>query len=144
MSKGIGEKGPFAHESSVDSEFAQDQHLVDALTSQVDATTIQNIIEVQRQSLRRFEKTNEMLVNCSQLSEKRLERAKRDAAQHKETIMQMKSDLELIFQEDPLVQKAVWLVNTPKFISKWMSSLQRKRSKEDVEDEEKNKNFSSL
>ena len=50
-------------------------------------------------SLERFEKTNEMLVNCVALSEKRLEKAKTEFMGNKDLLINAKNDLELIFRK---------------------------------------------
>ncbi|PAV71722.1 hypothetical protein WR25_12027 [Diploscapter pachys] len=76
-------------ESSLESDFQTEQHLVDGLASQVDNDTVQKIINTQKESLRRFEKSNEMLTTCTELSRRRLEKALKDANGHKEMILQV-------------------------------------------------------
>ncbi|PAV69234.1 hypothetical protein WR25_01573 isoform C [Diploscapter pachys] len=76
-------------ESSLESDFQTEQHLVDGLASQVDNDTVQKIINIQKESLRRFEKSNEMLTTCTELSRRRLEKALKDANGHKEMILQV-------------------------------------------------------
>ncbi len=48
--------------------------------------------------LSRFEKTNEMLSNCCQLSSTRLDAAKKELTQHTQTIIEMRKDLQSIFR----------------------------------------------
>jgi exonuclease VII small subunit len=48
--------------------------------------------------LERFEKTNEMLATCKNLTERRLEDAKKNFLASKELINQSKADLESVFQ----------------------------------------------
>uniref|UniRef100_A0A915BEE0 KxDL domain-containing protein n=1 Tax=Parascaris univalens TaxID=6257 RepID=A0A915BEE0_PARUN len=87
----------FGSSSSTD-EGSGEEHLVESLVSQVDSDNIAAIIRLQKKSLIRFEKTNEMLSNCCILSAKRLERAKKELTENKELILQMKSDLESVFR----------------------------------------------
>ncbi|KHN81735.1 KxDL motif-containing protein [Toxocara canis] len=84
--------------SSSTDEGNGEEHLVESLVSQIDSDNVAAIIRVQKKSLIRFEKTNEMLSNCCVLSSKRLEKAKKELNENKELILQMKSDLESVFR----------------------------------------------
>ncbi|KAE9555601.1 hypothetical protein FO519_001179 [Halicephalobus sp. NKZ332] len=77
----------------------REENFVDSLLSQVDEDNINDVIKIQKRSLERFEKTNEMLFNCVSLSEKRLEKAKTEFAAHKDFIMEAKNDLDVIFRK---------------------------------------------
>ncbi|EFO24011.2 hypothetical protein LOAG_04474 [Loa loa] len=74
-------------------------HFIEALMSQVDNEDINAIIRLQKKSLTQFEKTNEMLTNCCALSANRLEKARKDLAENRQLILEMKSDLESIFRQ---------------------------------------------
>uniref|UniRef100_A0AAF5PSD8 KxDL domain-containing protein n=1 Tax=Wuchereria bancrofti TaxID=6293 RepID=A0AAF5PSD8_WUCBA len=85
----------FTSSTSVD---GSEEHLVETLMSQVDDEAITTIIGLQKKSLAQFEKTNEMLTNCCVLSASRLEKARKDLAENRQLILEMKSDLESIFR----------------------------------------------
>uniref|UniRef100_A0A915ERI6 KxDL domain-containing protein n=1 Tax=Ditylenchus dipsaci TaxID=166011 RepID=A0A915ERI6_9BILA len=76
----------------------KEENFIESLTSQVDEENIEDIIRNQKKSLERFEKTNEMLSTCCALTERRLDKAKKEFAANKEVILQAKADLESIFR----------------------------------------------
>uniref|UniRef100_A0A7E5A0J5 KxDL domain-containing protein n=1 Tax=Panagrellus redivivus TaxID=6233 RepID=A0A7E5A0J5_PANRE len=77
----------------------KEENFVDALLSQVDEDNVDDIIKIQKKALERFEKTNEMLITCVALSEKRLERAKTEFVENKKLLVNAKSDLEVVFRK---------------------------------------------
>lgn len=54
--------------------------------------------------LQRFEKTNEMLTNCNQLSVTRLKTAGADFKKHTALLIEMKKDLDYIFKKIKLLK----------------------------------------
>lgn len=54
--------------------------------------------------LQRFEKTNEMLTNCNQLSVNRLKTAGTEFKKHTALLIEMKKDLDYIFKRIRLIK----------------------------------------
>ncbi|VDK52822.1 unnamed protein product [Anisakis simplex] len=96
---------PSTDDGSGGSVESQQHHLVESLVTQIDPDTINRIIGLQKKSLIRFEKTNEMLSNCCILSAKRLEKAKKELNDSKDLIVQMKLDLESVFRRIRIFKK---------------------------------------
>nr|CAG4651284.1 EOG090X0CBU [Simocephalus serrulatus] len=59
---------------------------------------IEQMIRAQKQMLQRFEKTNEMLVNCNALSQVHLQKATAEFKKHVQLLNEVKKDLENIFK----------------------------------------------
>ncbi|XP_058829975.1 kxDL motif-containing protein CG10681 [Topomyia yanbarensis] len=72
---------------------------VQGLAGLVNQTDVEVIIRAQKQMLQRFEKTNEMLLNCNALSQSRLKIASEDFKKHTKLLHDMKKDLDYIFKK---------------------------------------------
>nr|CAG4648201.1 EOG090X0CBU [Moina brachiata] len=59
---------------------------------------IEQMIRAQKQMLQRFEKTNEMLVNCNALSQIHLQKATSEFKKHIQLLHELKRDLDNIFK----------------------------------------------
>lgn len=70
--------------------------MINVSCGQVNHSLLKSISYFSR--LAQFEKTNEMLTNCCGLSAIRLEKARKDLAENRQLILEMKSDLESIFR----------------------------------------------
>lgn len=72
---------------------------VQGLAGLVNQTDVEVMIRAQKQMLQRFEKTNEMLLNCNALSQSRLKIASEDFKKHTKLLHDMKKDLDYIFKK---------------------------------------------
>jgi len=72
---------------------------VQGLAGIVDQQDVESMIRAQKQMLQRFEKTNEMLTNCNQLSVNRLKTAGAEFKKHTALLVEMKKDLDFIFKK---------------------------------------------
>ncbi|XP_012285591.1 kxDL motif-containing protein CG10681 [Orussus abietinus] len=72
---------------------------VQGLAGIVDQQDVESMIRAQKQMLQRFEKTNEMLTNCNQLSVSRLKTASSEFKKHTVLLTEMKKDLDYIFKK---------------------------------------------
>ncbi|XP_061173508.1 kxDL motif-containing protein 1-like [Saccostrea echinata] len=70
----------------------------EALVEQVNREDVQSMVQLQRDMLARYEKTNEMLINFNMLSSARCEATSQEFRQHTQVLGQMKADLDIIFR----------------------------------------------
>ncbi|XP_015524258.1 kxDL motif-containing protein CG10681 isoform X2 [Neodiprion pinetum] len=77
---------------------------VQGLAGIVDQQDVESMIRAQKQMLQRFEKTNEMLTNCNQLSINRLKTAGAEFKKHTTLLAEMKRDLDHIFKRIRVVK----------------------------------------
>ncbi|XP_062621569.1 kxDL motif-containing protein 1-like [Saccostrea cucullata] len=70
----------------------------EALVEQVNKEDVQSMVQLQRDMLARYEKTNEMLINFNMLSSARCEATTQEFRQHTQVLGQMKADLDIIFR----------------------------------------------
>ncbi|XP_013111267.1 kxDL motif-containing protein CG10681 [Stomoxys calcitrans] len=72
---------------------------IQGLAGLVNQSDVENMIRGQKQMLQRFEKTNEMLLNCNALSLSRLKQSSDDFKRHCKVLAEMKKDLDYIFRK---------------------------------------------
>ncbi|KAG8227861.1 hypothetical protein J437_LFUL008654 [Ladona fulva] len=71
---------------------------IQGLAGIVNQQDVEAMIRAQKQMLQRFEKTNEMLINCNALSVNRLKTAGVEFKKHTALLLEMKKDLDHIFK----------------------------------------------
>uniref|UniRef100_A0A336M7F4 CSON011527 protein n=1 Tax=Culicoides sonorensis TaxID=179676 RepID=A0A336M7F4_CULSO len=72
---------------------------VQGLAGMVNFSDSEVMIRAQKQMLQRFEKTNEMLVNCNALSTSRLKIAQEEYKKMTKLLLEMKKDLDYVFMK---------------------------------------------
>ncbi|XP_049541452.1 kxDL motif-containing protein CG10681 [Anopheles darlingi] len=80
---------------------------VQGLAGLVNQTDVEVMIRAQKQMLQRFEKTNEMLLNCNALSASRMKIATDDFKKHTKLLHDMKKDLDYIFRKIRMIKTKV-------------------------------------
>ncbi|XP_063698658.1 kxDL motif-containing protein CG10681 [Culicoides brevitarsis] len=77
---------------------------VQGLAGLVNFSDSEVMIRAQKQMLQRFEKTNEMLVNCNALSSSRLKLAQDEYKKMTKLLLEMKKDLDYIFKKVRIIK----------------------------------------
>jgi len=70
----------------------------EALAGQVNQQDVDCMIQAQKHMMLRFEKTNEMLINCNALSTIRFHMASQEFKRHTQLLLEMKKDLDIVFR----------------------------------------------
>ncbi|XP_012522828.1 kxDL motif-containing protein CG10681 [Monomorium pharaonis] len=106
---------------------------VQGLAGIVDQQDVESMIRAQKQMLQRFEKTNEMLTNCNQLSVNRLKTAGTEFKKHSALLVEMKRDLDYIFKKIRLIKNKLSQQYPQAFNEAVRSSLAEEVIVEDVD-----------
>ncbi|GAB0091749.1 KxDL motif-containing protein CG10681 [Sergentomyia squamirostris] len=101
QSRKIGPHGTPESEFSIEcfQNYRAPEVFVQGLAGIVNQGDVERIIYNQKQMLQRFEKTNEMTLNCNILSASRLKKATEDLKEHTKLLHDMKKDLDYIFKK---------------------------------------------
>nr|CAG4641160.1 EOG090X0CBU [Eulimnadia texana] len=78
--------------------FSAPEVFIQGLAGLVDQRDVEEVVRAQKQMLQRFEKTNEMLVNCNSLSQAHFAKASQELKRHVELLVSVKRDLDNIFK----------------------------------------------
>ncbi|XP_055371963.1 kxDL motif-containing protein CG10681 isoform X2 [Condylostylus longicornis] len=95
QSRQIGEESEF----SIFQNYTAAEVFIQGLAGIVNQSDVESMIRAQKHMLQRFEKTNEMIVNCNALSVNRLKVASEDFKKHVKLLNDMKKDLDYIFRK---------------------------------------------
>ncbi|KAK0090160.1 hypothetical protein PV325_002585 [Microctonus aethiopoides] len=106
---------------------------IQGLAGIVDQQDVESMIKAQKQMLQRFEKTNEMLTNCNQLSVNRLKSTGAEFKKHTILLTEMKKDLDYIFKKIRIVRNKLNQQYPQAFQEAIRSSLAEEALIEDVD-----------
>lgn len=114
--------------------FTAPEVFVQGLAGMVNQQDVETIIRSQKYMLQRFEKTNEMLVNCNALSTTRFQNALQDFKKHTQLLNEMRKDVDNIFRRIRTI-KAKLASQYPQEYEA-AASIQRREKNQDKEGDE--------
>ncbi|XP_068142753.1 kxDL motif-containing protein CG10681 [Drosophila tropicalis] len=108
---------------------------IQGLAGMVNQGDVETMIRAQKQMLQRFEKTNEMLLNCNALSQSRLKTANEDFKRHVKCLGEMKKDLDYIFRKIRIIKQKLQQQYPVIYAEVQPQQKQRSSLAEEAEDE---------
>ncbi|KAJ6641517.1 KxDL motif-containing protein [Pseudolycoriella hygida] len=109
---------------------------VQGLAGIVNQGDVEIMIRAQKQMLQRFEKTNEMLLNCNALSTSRLKVATDEFKKHTKLLSEMKKDLDYIFKKIRVIKSKVSSQYPEAFATVEEANFSNKTFAEEAEEDE--------